>query len=265
MKREQEELEDLEIFHYNVKERFENLCYLRTELLTRLLEERLDADRNFCLMKSLIKTVKETISKKSNILDKDVLTLIEFTDIEESITQIRSNFENIISGNLDQLSEGANSSLERLSNTFLDKGEISKEDIKNEALSLGIDMAFSAISYIGDINSEVNKQREIVKENRALFQNNLKNMLKSYRDVYKELLRIREIATTLNKSNEVFVTSYQHFLNKHFINENLNKLSNKSIKNNQELYNEFLKELEYLLNICNNYASIRKVYVNKSN
>lgn len=264
LEREIKELYYLRDVYMAAGKQYNLLVENRALLFNNLLIERNEAIRNFELTKSLIRVVKNELKSKKTEANKDMLSIN--VNINNNINQLNNieniDLTNVIDNSIRNISKSVGQSFDRLSVNFDSKGHLTKQDLKIEALSLGVNLVGEAFTYIENLNKEVSKRRKKVQKHIAILQKHLNRILDSYRNLYAESLRIDEVFQVLNKNNKVFIEKYKSIIEKYFINYDLNKINNKidNYESNLE------QEIKSLMMICSEYKKTTNINIdNKGN
>lgn len=262
LEKEREEFRIIADEYNSVADEYNILCKARGDILIYLSEEREEAERNFVLLTSLINTVKKTLRQSGSEISDDLLALVSIEKFHNSIFCLKEVKNNIVSESYSNSVEFTKGSFDRLQNNFIENGKITKKEVQGELIALGAVAVIDSLSYIGNLNSEVNSQRKSLVERREVMQSNLELICKSYEEVYKELLRAKELAVVLNKNNQVFVNQYLKFLDNYFIDFNLKCFN--GVADKKELNkNGFMEDLKKLIKICESYAGVQKTIITR--
>jgi|SRR5690554_457302 len=255
LKKEVQIYEHLQQTHILASQQYNLLVKNRSVLFYNLMLERNEALRNFELLKSLIKRHKEIKSKKADN-NKDKLSIEINLDLNKMIKiEDSDNYVKSIDNSIRNISKSTGNSFDRLMNSFNNNGTISKQDLKGEALMLGVDMLGEAFNYIGNLNDEIAKKRKKVQGHISKLEVGLSKILDSYGSVYADSLRIDEIFQFLNKSNQMFIEKYKSIMNKHFIDYDLSLKKSETESFNTDLE----QDIKSLIIICNEYSKTRKI------
>jgi len=258
LKKEVQIYEHLQQTHILASQQYNLLVKNRSVLFYNLMLERNEALRNFELLKSLIKRHKEIKSKKADN-NKDKLSIEINLDLNKMIKiEDSDNYVKSIDNSIRNISKSTGNSFDRLMNSFNNNGTISKQDLKGEALMLGVDMLGEAFNYIGNLNDEIAKKRKKVQGHISKLEVGLSKILDSYGSVYADSLRIDEIFQFLNKSNQMFIEKYKSIMNKHFIDYDLSLKKSETESFNTDLE----QDIKSLIIICNEYSKTRKIDIN---
>lgn len=262
LERERIEFRIIEDEYNSVADEYNILCNARSEILQYLSEERMEAERNFVLLTSLINTIKKSFREKGEEVSDELLSLVNVEKFNSTILSLESFKSSIISESYSNSLDFSKGSLDRLQSNFIDNGKITKKEIKGELIAIGAVAVIDSLSYIGNLNSEVNGQRKSLVERREVMQNNLELICNSYEEAYKELLRAKELTAVLNKNNQIFVKLYLKFLDNYFIDFNLKSFK---ISSDKKELNEsgFMQELKQLIKISESYSGVKKTSITR--
>lgn len=256
LKKELETFENLQHNFISASQQYSLLIESRSILFYNLMIERNEAIRNFELLKSLIRIKKELKSKKteSNI---DSLSIDVGVNFNNLIKIENSDFTEIIDSSIRNISKSTGQSFDRIVDSFNNKGVVSKQELKAEALMIGVDLVGEAFNYIGNLNEEVNRKRKEVQHHIDILQNRLQQIYDSYENLFADSLRIDEIFQSLNKNNKIFVEKYKLIIEKYFVGYDLNN-KNEHLHN----YNDNLEQdIKFLIMFCNEYSKTIKINI----
>jgi len=256
LKRETETFESLQHKYITSSQQYNLLIKNRSILFYNLMLERNEAIRNFELLKSLIKIQKKIKSKKMDSNNDELSTIVD-VNFNKMINIKKNNYTQIIDSSIRNISKSTDKSFDRLINNFNSNGTLTKQDIKVEALMVGVDLVGEAFNYIGNLNNEVNQKRKEVQQHISSLQIGLSKIFDSYGNVFADSLRIDEIFQVLNKNNQIFIEKYKNILEKYFMDYDLNK-KNEQLNNFQ---NSLEQDIKFLIMLCNEYSKTKKVNI----
>ncbi len=260
--RELSEFRIIEDEYNSVADEYNLLRNAHSEILQSLSEERIEAERNFVLLTSLINTIKKSFREKGDDVSDELLSLVNVEKFNSTILSLESFKSNIISESYSNSLEFSKGSMDRLQSNFIDNGKVTKNEIKGELIALGAVAVIDSLSYISNLNSQVNNQRKSLVERRKVMQSNLELICSSYEEAYKELLRAKELTAVLNKNNQIFIKLYLRFLDNYFIDFNLKSFKTGSSK--KELNeNGFMPELRQLIKVSESYSNVKKTSITR--
>ncbi|MHC5310057.1 hypothetical protein ACYSNM_08270 [Myroides sp. LJL116] len=262
LEKEQTELNSI-ISRYNIIENeYIRLLKSRRTFVSILENERFEAERNFTLLTSLIEVIKSTSRSGSKKVQDDLFVAAQNISYQDTFVHAVVDDQRIFDQSLSQFTDFGQGTVTRVIDSFANNGKISKNEVKEELVGLGISAVLSGVSYIGGLNSEISEKRREIAQLREEIQSNLELILTNYREIYKDSTRARELAIILNKNNEVFLNIYSNLVFKYFVDfdfDNLKTSSREALS--KDSY--FLQELKKLISICGDYSRIRETKVTR--
>lgn len=191
-----------------------------------LKNEREEVVKNISFAKTVFAKVTNVNALKQEI-KKDAVEIIINENIEFTLGDISIDFQ----GKLDNVSETFVKSLDGSLKRLESKKKYTKSDAQSELAIVAVDTLISGVTALIGLNSEVNKKRRMITEATGEINKATLKITEKAPKIYSETKRIMEIATVLNKHNQVFSIKYQATqkeLNKGskvkvFFNELLNK------------------------------------------
>lgn len=262
LEQEQLDLNNL-IYNYNrIIEAFNFILISRKNLIKTLSVERFEAERNFTLLATLITTVK-VINRNSKEEKADkIYEAVNYESLDGFYSSEKVDSERIAFEAFEGFVSFSNASFERITNTMVENGGLSKKELKGELLGLGASAIISGLEYVSKVNEEISKKREKIRAIRAKIQERIDNVFSSYREVYKDSERAKELISVLNKNNEVFLSIYLKVLNQYFEDCDYSKLKRGTL---QDLVRDkdFLSNLNKLAIICEDYSKVRHTTITR--
>lgn len=237
-----------------MEERYIALNQTQLNALHYLKNEREEVVRNLSLSKTLIGRIKTIANDKKQEVKKDFINYVENQHSEFTIGNVSINFQ----GKLDNVSEtfvmSLDSSFKRLDN----KKTFTKADLKVELASVAIETLIQGVGEIINLNNEVIEHRKQIASSTKQIVEMIAKMSNQAPIIYGEVKRMMEIATVLNKHNQVFSYKYSA------INSEINKISKiklflKDMSNRKIIPNdEILTHLHPLIKYSTEYSNFNK-------
>lgn len=195
--------------------------------LNYLKKEREEVVKNLSLSKNLISKVKAITNDKKQEIKNDFIAYVENENVEFRLGDISINFQ----GKLDNVSETFVKSLDSSFKRLENKKNYTKGDLKAELAIVAVETLIKGVGEIINLNGEVNEKRRHITASTKEIIDATSKMTKQAPKIYIEVKRMIEIASVLNKHNQVFSIKYQAIqreINKKskvtiFINELFNK------------------------------------------
>lgn len=213
-----------------------------------LKNEREEVVKNISLAKTTFAKVTNVKALKQEI-KKDAVEIIIDENIEFTLGDISIDFQ----GKLDNVSETFVKSLDGSLKRLGSKKKYTKSDVQSELAMVGVVTLISGVTALIGLNSEVNKKRRMITEAKEEINKATLRITEKAPKIYSETKRIMEIATVLNKHNQVFSIKYQATqkeLNKGskvkvFFNELFNKKTVPTLKMQENLQSLRVFTTEY--------------------
>lgn len=200
-----------------------------------LKNEREEVIKNISFAKTVFAKVKSKVNSKKQEIKNDSVEITKHENVEFSLGDISIDFQ----GKLDNVSETFVKSLDSSFKRLENKKKYTKGDVQSELAMVAVETLISGVTALIGLNSEVNKKRRMITEATSEIKNATQKMTEKAPKIYAETKRIIEIATVLNKHNQVFSIKYQATqkeLNKGSkIKVFFNELFNKQIVPNQTM------------------------------
>ncbi len=195
--------------------------------LNYLKKEREEVVKNLSLSKNLISKVKAITNDKKQEIKNDFIAYVENENVEFRLGDISINFQ----GKLDNVSETFVKSLDSSFKRLENKKNYTKGDLKAELAIVAVETLIKGVGEIINLNGEVNEKRRHITASTKEIIDATSKMTKQAPKIHIEVKRMIEIASVLNKHNQVFSIKYQAIqreINKKskvtiFINELFNK------------------------------------------
>lgn len=195
--------------------------------LNYLKKEREEVVKNLSLSKNLISKVKAITNDKKQEIKNDFIAYVENENVEFRLGDISINFQ----GKLDNVSETFVKSLDSSFKRLENKKNYTKGDLKAELAIVAVETLIKGVGEIINLNGEVNEKRRHITASTKEIIDATSKMTKQAPKIHIEAKRMIEIASVLNKHNQVFSIKYQAIqreINKKskvtiFINELFNK------------------------------------------
>lgn len=264
LENEKQEFWQLAREYSSIEEEYKFICAQRKVIINLLNQERYEADRNFVLMASLISTIKTIIREESMSISDDLVSVVSLENFDSSISNLKKFNTNLFEKSYSETVKVGQGSLNRLHSSYVKNGSVSKAQLKGELAVVGAVAVANTLGYIGDLNEKVNQERKDLVERRKVMQENYKAIIENFEDIYKEILRAKELVTVLNKNNNVFMSIYLNFLQDYFIDSDLNKFKNGLSKEDLKDIG-FFDSLKKMINICESYSDVSRLSITKEN
>ena len=192
-----------------------------------LKKEREEVVKNLSLSKNLISKIKSITNDKKQEIKNDFITYVENQNVEFQLGDVSINFQ----GKLDNVSETFVKSLDSSFKRLENKKNYTKGDLKAELAIVAVETLIKGVGEIINLNGEVNEKRRHITASTKEIIDATSKMTKQAPKIHIEAKRMIEIASVLNKHNQVFSIKYQAIqreINKKskvtiFINELFNK------------------------------------------
>lgn len=255
-----EDLNNLQEFASELSSVYSNLQYQQI-LATKILKgERSDAIRNINSAKTLMRSIKtNTKSSAKQALIQDFSLEIEVSEIDNNNSDLNVNFDNNLNAFTDTVFATLDTSINNSLMALEEKNDYSKASLKQEAISVGVDLAVNAISKgiteIVNANKQTNAKRRQVKEQLEDTHNYIKNVYKAIPESTAFVRRSIEISRVLNKNNQVFTTKYKEIHGILYENASIRTFFSKKLICNKD---EDIKKVINLMIICSNYSKLNK-------
>ena len=203
----EDEKEDFEILKDKFLKFQDEYVAINQERLNALLflqEERAEVVRNLSMAKNLISKVKIIRNNEIQEFKTDAITYFENKNIEFEDGTVMVNFQ----GHLDSVSETFIISLDDSFKRLAKNKTYTKANLKEEAALVALETLIGGVTALFTLNSEINENRKKIVKATTQIRNEMPKMTKQAAIVFAEVKRIIEIATVLNKHNEVFSKKY---------------------------------------------------------
>lgn len=260
LQNELDDLNRLKEFATELSEVYKDLEFGQHTATRIIADERADAIKNINMAKNLMKRVKtKTKSKTKQELVSDFNLEIEVSELTHNNSDLNVDFDQNLNAFADTVFTTLDTSIGNSLDKLEQKNDYSKASLKQEAVSVGIDLAVSAVSK--GINELINVNTQTIakrRETKEQLEGTHKYIVHLY-DVIPEITaftrRSIEISRVLNKNNQVFTAKYREVHDMLFENISIKTFLNDKIICQKD---DDMKKVMNLMVICSNYNKVNK-------
>ncbi|WP_026709005.1 hypothetical protein [Flavobacterium frigidarium] len=254
LKNEEREFKKTVSSYKLMEESYIALNQTQLNALHYLKNERQEVVKNLSLSKNLIGRIKTIAKDKKQEVKNDFINYIENEHVEVTIGNVSINFQDKLDNVSETFMKSLDSSFERINN----KSTFTKADLKVELASVAVETLIQGVSQVINLNSEVIERRKHIVNSTKQIVEMIAKMSNQAPIIYGEVKRMMEIASVLNKHNQVFSVKYAA------INKEINKNSKirlfiKDISNRKIIPDDkIMTHLHPLIKYSTEYSNFNK-------